>query len=193
MSTRSSSRRPDERARLLPTGPGHTADTIAVIGFVGGLVLWYAGGHPSMNVLLDGSALRNGVLLAAALGAVLVLLTVRGLSTKKLFGSAAMMAAAVAISGSSLAAMANRTFDGSPARESPAQIVSYKKRSKGPKDVIIAIEGRRLSFYASHAPRPPCAEGSPATVRLRAGALGMRWLESVRCTPAPIAPGGAPR
>lgn len=177
-------------------------DTVGLVAFVGGLVLWYAGGHQAMNALLDGAALRNLVLLLAALSAVIVALLQRGLPPKKLLGNAGFMAAGVAMSGSCVLAIANRALDTSSVHDEPAQIVSYKKPSKGPEDVTIAIDGRRASFYAERAPRPPCAAGAPATVHLRDGALGMRWLASVTCapappsaapSPAPIAPGAAPR
>lgn len=164
--------------------PGQAIDAITVVLFVVGLIVWYAGGHRALNALLDGGPLWQvgGVVgliagLAGGLGA-------RAAPLRSALGSAAFAAVAVGGTVPMGLAIANRVFDGAPGRTVPAQVVRYHKPSKGPRNVTLAFEGRTLTVYADSIPAS-CEQQPHAQLEVRAGALGMPWLASATCSPAP--------
>ena len=100
---------------------------------------------------------------------------------KGAFGTAVFLAAGLALFGFDLAALINRYADGSAAYAGQATVLSFQDPAKGAPTVSVELDGERISFEATHA--EGCSVGSRASVELRRGAFGARWLQRMRCEP----------
>src|SRR4051794_1785364 len=99
------------------TRPEPGKDLVA-LGFVAGLVAWYAGGSSALDRLLDTGPLLRSLAILMAVAALLVgaYEQLRGRTLKDAFTQAILTAALCALLGSTLAALVNRYADRTPAR-----------------------------------------------------------------------------
>lgn len=148
-----------------------------------GLVSWYAGAADSIDRLLSVASL--GVV-ACAVGVIagLVALVMQRSARKRAIGDALFLAAAIAFVTFNTVALLNRYADSSEDRGDVGKVLSFGTPSKGPRTIRIALSDQHISLRASSA--EGCDVGSSAAVELRAGALGSRWIQSVRCTPPSV-------
>lgn len=141
---------------------------------------WYAGGSAAIDRTLDGMSLFIPVAVVSLMGGVAALWMEPKLD-KGAFVTAVVLASGLALLGFDLAALINRYADGSAAYAQQAAVLSFQEPTKGPPTVSVGLDGKRLSFEATHA--KGCSVGSRAFVELRQGAFGARWLQSMRCEP----------
>jgi hypothetical protein len=153
---------------------------VAGCAWIAGLVAWYAGASAAIDRTLDGMSLFIPVAVLSLIGGVAALCMERKLD-KGAFGTAVVLAAGLALLGFDLAALINRYADGSAAYAEHATVLSFQDPVKGPPTVSVGLDGKRLSFEATHA--EGCSVGSRASMELRQGAFGARWLQSMRCEP----------
>lgn len=138
-------------------------------------------GGPAGAKTVDGVALTPivGFTVLSTLGAIgwarLERETARATATA---AAVAVLTAGYISFGSSLAA--NVWFDRSPATDIEADVIKVTTESttaKKPSSVVVVRSGtEQFSFPQDLA--PDCVKGLHATVRMRAGALGHRWVES---------------
>jgi hypothetical protein len=153
-------------------------DGISAALSVGGLILWYAGGSNAGDQLIDGAPQ-----LPLALPSILALVVGTGLAftgnLKKAAGSGLFFGCAVLIVLSSALPLANQLFDSSEPSARRAKVVRLKEAAKGPDDLVLELDGKTASFWASRA--PTCEVGAEASLVQRKGAFGWRWVESIEC------------
>lgn len=155
-----------------------TITNVAACAWIAGLIAWYAGGSAAIDRTLDGMALFIPVAVVSLIGGV-VALAMEPKRDKAAFGTAAFLALGLSLFGFDAAALLNRYADGSAARTERATVMSFKDPSKGPRTVSLQLGDARVSFEASHA--QGCAVGDRASVELRDGAFGARWLQRIQC------------
>lgn len=148
--------------------------------WIAGLVTWYAGASTAIDCTLDWMSLFIPVAVVSLIGGVAALCMERKLD-KGAIGTAVVLAAGLALLGFDLAALVNRYADGSTAYAEHATVLSFQDPAKGPPTVSVGLDGKRLTFEATHA--PGCSVGSRASMELRRGAFGARWLQRMRCEP----------
>ena len=153
---------------------------VAGCAWIGGLVAWYAGAYAAIDRTLDGMSLFIPMAVLSLIGGIAALCMERKLD-KGAFGTATFLAAGLALFGFGLAALINRYADGSAAYAEHATVLSFQDPAKGPPTVSVELDSERISFAATHA--EGCDVGSRASVELRQGAFGARWLQSIRCEP----------
>src|SRR6476619_1673080 len=105
---------------------------LLAIGFVAGLVAWYAGGSSALDRLLDVGRMVRFILLLAATASVLGVgyELWRGRNLKTALVNAALLAALCALLGSTLGALGNRHADRSPGRLERAVLTGFRRPDK---------------------------------------------------------------
>jgi hypothetical protein len=148
--------------------------------WIAGLAAWYAGAYAAIDRTLDGMSLFIPVAGLSLIGGIVALFLEPKLD-RGAFGTAVFLAAGLALFGFDLAALINRYADGSTAYAGNATVLSFQDPVKGPPTVSLQLDGERISFEATHA--KGCSVGSRASVELRRGAFGARWMQGIRCDP----------
>ncbi len=146
--------------------------------FVLGLVAWYAGGSDALDRLLVIKPLLLGAAGLAALAFVLGLV-LDSRPRKKALTAGVTLAAGLVLLGLPSTALMNRYADGSVVQVDTATVVRFRSQHKGPRLVALAWRGREVEVQASRA--VGCAERDEAKLEVRAGALGLPWVASMRC------------
>ena len=114
---------------------------VVALGFIVGLVVWYAGGSAALDRLLDiGPLIRfTAILMAAAALLVGGYEFMRGNTLKNALIQALLTAALCALLGSTLGALVNRYADSTPGRVEQALLTGFKTPTKGPKKATFRV------------------------------------------------------
>src|SRR5688572_9176565 len=152
----------------------------AIACWVAGLAWWYLGGSSAIARLYDETpAILAGVGFGCVVAAALAV-ALRGEGFKRAAGEGVFAGAGTALVLVCAVPWFNQHLDGSAGQEVGFTVEAVRQPTKGPRSLDVSLEGRVVNLpYADG-----CAKGASGVVTRRAGAFGMAWTSTPRCTPA---------